>query len=113
MLYQMMLHTQEDFHAVQLQASPKAPEYFNANCKHLLLCGILVNAHLPISSGQLKKNPTIFNWPIKARLDELKIVSDEDATATASLIERCLHLDPAHRSTAVELLSDRWFSGVR
>jgi serine/threonine-protein kinase SRPK3 len=37
MLYQMMLHTEEDFRAAQLQVSPKAPEYFNANCKHLSL----------------------------------------------------------------------------
>ncbi|KXN87240.1 Serine/threonine-protein kinase SRPK [Leucoagaricus sp. SymC.cos] len=35
MLYQMMLHTEEDFRAAQLQVSSKAPEYFNTNCKHL------------------------------------------------------------------------------
>ncbi|KXN81833.1 Serine/threonine-protein kinase SKY1 [Leucoagaricus sp. SymC.cos] len=93
MLYQMMLHTEEDFRAAQLQVSSKAPEYFNTNC-------------------QMKKNPTIFNWPIKARLDELKVVSDEEAKATVKLIQQCLHLDPAHRSTATELLSDPWFNGV-
>ena len=51
-------------------------------------------------------------WPIKLRIDELKIVSNEEAAATASLIERCLHLLPEQRSTAAELLSDRWFDGV-
>jgi len=112
MLYQMMLHTEEDFRAAQLQVSPKAPEYFNANCKHSSLYGILIDVHLSNSSGQLKKNPAIFNWSIKARLDELKVVSDEEATAAVNLIERCLHLDPAHRSTAAELLNDCWFSGV-
>jgi len=50
MPYQMMLHTEEDFRAAQLQVCPKAPEYFNA---------------------------TIFNWPIKARLDELKVPDEE------------------------------------
>jgi serine/threonine protein kinase len=111
MLYQMILYTGGGFDAAQLQASPKAPEYFNSNCK-LSSCGILVDAHLSFSSGQLKKNPTILHWPIKARLDELNVVSDEEATATARLVERCLRLDPALRPTAAELLSDRWFNGV-
>ena len=112
MLYQMMAHTEEVFRAAQLQVSPKAPEYFNVNCEHSLLCGALVSAHLQISSGQLKKNPYLIDWPIKARIDELKRVSDDEAAATASLVERCLHLNPAHRCTAAELLSDPWFNGV-
>lgn len=111
MLYQMMLHTKEDFRAAQLQVSPKAPDYFNVYCTHSL-CGVLVDAHLPFPLGQLKKNPEVLNWPIKARIDELNVVSDEEAAATVSLIERCLHLDPAHRPTAAELLSDSWFNGV-
>jgi hypothetical protein len=37
MLYQMALHTQEDFRAAQLLVCPKAPEYFNVNCKHLVV----------------------------------------------------------------------------
>jgi len=90
MLYQMMLHSGELFRAAQLQTSPKAPEYFTSNC-------------------ELKKNPNVFHWPIKARLDELGVISDEDASATASLIERCLRLNPADRPTAAELLSDPWF----
>ena len=112
MLYQMIVYTQEDFRAEQLQASPRAPEYFNTNCKYSSLYGTFVDAYLSIASGQLKKNPDIFNCPIKARIVELKVVSDDEATATASLIERCLHLNPAHRSTAAELLSDGWFNGV-
>jgi len=93
MLYQMLLHTKEDFRAVQLRVSPKAPEYFTSAC-------------------QLKKNPKVFDWPIKARFDELGVISDEDAVATVGLIERCLRLNPAHRPTAAELLSDPWFDGV-
>jgi len=34
MLFQMMLHTNDYFRAKQLQASPKAPEYFNADCNN-------------------------------------------------------------------------------
>ena len=112
MLYQMLLHTEEDFRAAQLKVSLKAPEYFNENCKHSLLCSILVDPHLSVYSGQLKKGPNVFNWPIEARFDELKVVSREEATAAASLIRRCLCLDPAHRPTAAELLSDCWFNGV-
>ena len=108
MLYQMMLHTRKDFRAAQLQA----PEYFNSNCKHSSLCGALVDAHLSISLGQLRKNADVFDWPIKARANDLHAASDEEATATASLIERCLHPNPAHRSTAFELPSNRWFDGV-
>jgi hypothetical protein len=54
MLYQMMVHTEEDFRAAQLQVSPEAPEYFDVNCEHLSLCGFLIDAHLLIASGQLK-----------------------------------------------------------
>ncbi|XP_006459946.1 hypothetical protein AGABI2DRAFT_202444 [Agaricus bisporus var. bisporus H97] len=93
MLYQMMLYSREDFSGAQLQASPKAPEYFNADCT-------------------LKKNPKLFGGSIQTRFDEMKIISDEDATETTRLMERCLCLDPSHRSTATELLSDPWFDGV-
>lgn len=112
-LYQHILHAQEDFRAAQLQVSPKALQYFDpANCKHPSSCRFLVDARLSISSGQLKKNPYTFHWPIKERLEELKVLFDEEATATGNLIGRCLRLDPAHRSTAAELLSDPWFDGV-
>ena len=84
----------------------------DANCKHSPLCGTLLDAHLSISSGQLEKNPIVFNWSMKARLDELNVVSDEEAAPTAGSIKRCLHLDPAHRSTVAELLNNRWFNGV-
>jgi len=46
MLYQMLLHTEEDFRAAQLQVSPKAPEYFNTNCKHSLSCDIPIDAFI-------------------------------------------------------------------
>ena len=109
MLYQMMMYTKDVFRAEQLQASPKAGEYFNKDCNHPSLCSILVDAHL-YSSGRLKKNPTLIDWPIKVRFDALKVeMSDEDATATARLIGRCLQLNPAHRPTAAELLNDPWF----
>jgi len=93
MLYQMMLLTGEVFRAAQLQVSPKAPAYFTSAC-------------------QLKKNPDAVRWPIKTRFENLGVISDGDAVATVSLIERCLRLNPAHRPTAAELLSDPWFDGV-
>ena len=33
--------------------------------------------------------------------------------STAALMRRCLHLDPAKRTSAVDLLSDPWFTGGR
>ena len=114
MLYQMILHTGgEPPDAKQLQASPKAPEYFSADCNHSSSCGVLIDAHITISTGELKKYPTLFYWPIRARFIDLKIeMSDEDAIATENLIERCLQLNPADRPTAAELLNDPWFDGV-
>ena len=112
MLYQMMMHTRDLFRAEQLIASPRAPEYFRTDCNHPSLCSILVDTHL-YSSGRLKKDPTLINWPIEALFDELKLeMSDEDATATANLIRRCLELNPGNRPTAAELLNDPWFDGV-
>ena len=110
----MMLHTGgEPFRAEQLQFSPKAPEYFKEDCNHSSSRDVLTDAHLSVSSGELKKSLTLFDWPIKARFDYLEIeISDEDAAATVSLIGRCLQLNPADRPTAVELLSDPWFDGV-
>jgi len=54
----------------------------------------------------------LFLWLIETRLNDLRALSEEEATAVVSLIKWCLRLDPAHRSTAAELLSDRWFDGV-
>jgi serine/threonine protein kinase len=51
-------------------------------------------------------------WPIEARLAELKVVSPEEAKAIASLMLRCLHLNPKERASAEELLSDPYFDGV-
>jgi len=112
MLYQMMLLTEEDFRAAQLQVSPGAAKYFTPTCKCSLSGCILVDPRLSFSSGRLKKEPTLFLWPIETRLNNLRAVSDEEATGVVSLIKRCLRLDPAHRSTAAELLSDPWFDGV-
>jgi hypothetical protein len=42
----------------------------------------------------------------------LKVVSEEEGGEIARLIERCLHLDPEHRSTAAELLNNPWFKEV-
>ena len=112
MLYQMMLLTGEDFRAAQLQVSPGAAKYFTSTCKRSLSCCIFVDLRLPFPSGRLKKEPTLFIWHIETRLNDLRTVSDEEATAVVSLIKRCLRLDPTHRSTAAELLSDRWFDGV-
>ena len=54
----------------------------------------------------------MFLWPIETRLKKLRAVSGKESTAVLSLIERCLRMNPAHRSTAAELLSDHWFDGV-
>jgi serine/threonine protein kinase len=72
-------------------------------------CG---NVHLSTSSGQLKKDPIVFHWSLKSRIDDLKVVTEEEAAATASFVERCLRLNPEHRPTAAELLTDSWFDGV-
>jgi serine/threonine protein kinase len=54
----------------------------------------------------------VIEWPIEARLAELKVVSPEEANVIASLMLRCLHLNPNERASAEELLSDPYFDGV-
>ncbi|RXW25557.1 hypothetical protein EST38_g374 [Candolleomyces aberdarensis] len=91
-LYQMLLHTGEDFTPKLLSASPRAPEYFTLQCN-------------------LIKKPALINWPISARFEEIGIQPTESQGVVA-LMERCLRLDPDDRSTVAELLNDPWFDDV-
>lgn len=40
------------------------------------------------------------------------VVDETDVVPMATLMRRCLRLDPAQRASAAELLSDPWFAGV-
>lgn len=67
---------------------------------------------LIIDAGQLKKEPTLYEWTLERLIGSQKVVPPEEVAALASLVGRCLRLDPAERATAQDLLSDPWFEDV-
>ncbi|KAF8874331.1 kinase-like domain-containing protein [Infundibulicybe gibba] len=93
MLYQMMCHTCENFEPEQLTVSPLAAKFFNNTC-------------------DLKSKPPMIDYPLEIPIRSYKILQEEDVLSMAAFMRRCLRLDPAHRASAAELLSDPWFSGV-
>jgi serine/threonine protein kinase len=60
--------------------------------------------------GGLKKHPTIMHWPLEQSIKQW--VTDEEASAVAKIVERCLHLVPEDRPSAKDLLSDPWFEDI-
>ncbi|KAF8152886.1 kinase-like protein [Mycena galopus ATCC 62051] len=99
-LYQMILLTgEESFRAAQLSVCPLAGEYFNAACTFL--------------TCQLKKEPTVFQWPLEDMISRHgKTIPSTDVSAIAKLMHRCLRLNPDDRATAEELLQDPWLEGA-
>ncbi|KAK0215175.1 kinase-like protein [Armillaria nabsnona] len=93
MLYQMICYTGEDFGSQQLSASPLAGKFFDSTCN-------------------LKANPPILDYPFDVSIKRLKVVEEADVLPIATLMRRCLRLDPVQRASAAELLSDPWFDGV-
>ncbi|KAK0196034.1 kinase-like protein [Armillaria mellea] len=93
MLYQMICYTCEDFGLQQLSVNPLAGKFFDSTCN-------------------LKANPPILDYPFDLSIKRLKVVEEADVLPIATLMRRCLCLDPAQRATAAELLSDPWFHGV-
>ncbi|KAJ7748548.1 kinase-like protein [Mycena maculata] len=99
MLFQMILFTGEQtFRAEQLSVCPLAGEYFTAAC-------------------QLKKEPTIFHWPLEDVIGRTCFrtgiaMPSNDVSAMATLMRRCLRLNPDDRVTAEELLQDPWLEGA-
>ncbi|KAK0448169.1 kinase-like protein [Armillaria borealis] len=92
-LYQMLCYTCEDIRAEQLQVSPLASQFFDTNCN-------------------LKAMPTLTNYPFEILIRSYKVIEEADVLSTATLMRRCLRLDPKQRASAAELLSDLWFDGI-
>ena len=51
-------------------------------------------------------------WPLELFISATGVVSREDSVIITQFIRRCLHLNPAERATAEELLKDPWFDGM-
>ena len=59
------------------------------------------------------KRPKIWDYPFQQSINVHKVLEkEEDIKGTAAIMTRCLHLDPAKRASAAELLEDPWFEGV-
>jgi serine/threonine protein kinase len=112
MLYQMILFTgEESFRAAQLSVWPLASEYFNAACTFLTSIPRMVS--IDIDVGQLKKEPTVFQWPLEDMISRNnKAILSADVSAIAKFMHRCLRLNPDDRATAEELLQDPWLEGA-
>ncbi|KAF8644875.1 hypothetical protein AX16_008221 [Volvariella volvacea WC 439] len=94
MLYQMILFSEEEFTAEQLNASSNASQYFDEYC-------------------HLKQHPKRFTGLVEAYIRGYGILkSEEDIVDTARFIKRCIRLNPEDRPSAEELLQDPWFDGV-
>ena len=72
----------------------------------------LIASVLKLPIGLLKKKPFLFNWNLETHLERETTVPRDEVAPLASLIGKCLRLDPAERATAEELLNDPWFEGV-
>ncbi|KAG1845083.1 kinase-like protein [Suillus subalutaceus] len=94
-LHQMISYTEEDFSPEQLTAGQRSAQFFKADCEHYLTFWV------PIP-----------NFPIEWAIGCYHVIGEEEVVPMATLMRRCLHLDPANRASAAELLSDPWFEGV-
>ncbi len=112
MLYQMICYTGEDFGSQQLSVSPLAGKFFDSTCTRAFLNPNVRCSSSTISTGNLKANPPILDYPFDVSIKRLKVVEEADVLPIAALMRRCLRLDPAQRASAAELLSDPWFDGV-
>jgi serine/threonine protein kinase len=112
-LYQMICHTGEDFSEEQLTASPLAGKYFDLTCTISLTCyyypPLKFNA---IRTGNLRSHPTLLDYSFELALRNQDILDEPDVLSTAALMKKCLHLDPADRASADDLLKDPWFAGI-
>ncbi|KAJ7602359.1 kinase-like protein [Mycena polygramma] len=91
MLYQMLVYTGEPyFRAEQLSIWARAGEYFTGDC-------------------QLKKKPTVFQWPLEQLVLKYRPeMAVHDVAEAAMLIRRCLRLNRNERATAEALLQNPW-----
>ncbi|KDR71809.1 hypothetical protein GALMADRAFT_143593 [Galerina marginata CBS 339.88] len=91
-LYQMICSTGEDFGEEQLSVSRFGEKYFDTTCN-------------------LRADPALINYPFELFIRVYKVIPEPDIVSTATLMRRCLRLDPADRASAEELLADPWFAG--
>jgi serine/threonine protein kinase len=62
--------------------------------------------------GNLRADLQLINYPFELSLRVYNVIEESDIVFTATLMRRCLHLDPKDRASAEELLTDPWFVGV-
>ncbi|OCH87802.1 kinase-like protein [Obba rivulosa] len=92
-LWQILCFTGERFSPEQLQASHRAPEFFDYTCR-------------------LKSHPPNFYNPFDMSIRNYKILEESDVLATTSIMKRCLRSNLDDRASAEELLRDPFWDGV-
>lgn len=92
-LWQMMCFTGEEFEPKQLSWSHRAMQYFEETACYL------------------KQNPPRLQNPFEMSLRNYKTIGEEDVLETATLMRRCLRLDPDDRPSAEQLLDDPFWVG--
>ncbi|KAG1889219.1 hypothetical protein F4604DRAFT_1510187, partial [Suillus subluteus] len=108
-LRQMISYTEEDFSPEQLTAGQRSAQFFKADCERYLAfwCQFFNFMH----PGDLIAEVPIPNFPIEWAIGCYHVIGEEEVVPMATLMRRCLRLDPANRASAAELLSDPWFEG--
>jgi hypothetical protein len=106
----MIAYTEEGFSPEQLTAGQWSAQFFKADCEHCLTSWCQLSNFM--HSGNLIAEIPIPIFPIERAIRCYHIIGEEEVVPMATLMRRCLRLDPANRASAAELLSDPWFEGV-
>lgn len=71
---------------------------------------LLPNFCLCVYAGKLKRIPTLVPIALRDAIINYGTVDEKEGTEAANFIAECLHLDPAARWTASQLLAHPWMN---
>ena len=76
-----------------------------------MLYAIVVSAD-PVCIGNLLRISELFDVPVEEALANYKILDPDEIQPAAQFIRKCIRLNPEHRPSACDLLSDDWLKEI-